>query len=275
MQSNKSISLLFAPFSLKNMDANSIEHFKKNIEDVSTYSSTTKKLIDSSKYYDFVKNFVGNESNSYLKSYCFNTRTLLDEKGNTFASSYDECKFYLDKECSVEIKIPVMWILVNEIAETGFLIYYLELYGNTEDHLLISIEKTKTFRYFRISEPQKNIKRGDKDYALKVRDFNLSNDGNMPNLTFYEIFEKFYFNLKDLIVFTHIKPVMLHIFDSFIEETLDKTKKRCFNVLRIPPSEKNSLNYGVGDDSENHTIINEKTFFYAKNPNDFLNPKDF
>ena len=241
--------------------ANSKEIFESYVNYIKKLPIKSEKIVDSSKYHDYISNYISpyseKENSSFLKIFSFQIANLkgLDISGQeiVFGKQLQDgkTKLFLG-DSNLEIKFDKIIIVLNEIAQLAYFIFEID-YIIENDNALKLISEIDFYRYYKPkqvsyekktkgeSENKKIIK---SQYAIKTLIEKKDKEGIITSETnyipFYEIISNYFNYIFKSAKFIYDKPVMLHLFSQASKDVLsnDELINTCFNALRIPPLNK-------------------------------------
>lgn len=231
--------------------------FESYVNYIKTLPISSDKIVDSSKYHDYISNYISpyseKENSSFLKTFSFQIANLkgLDTSGQeiVFGKQFQDgkTKLFLG-DSNLEIKFGKIIIVLNEIAQLAYFIFQID-YIIENDNALKLISEIDFYRYYKpkqvsyekktkeVSENKKIIK---SQYAIKTIKEKKDKEGNTITETnyipFYEIISNYFNYIFKSAKFIYDKPVMLHLFSQASKDVLsnDELINTCFKVLRIP-----------------------------------------
>lgn len=261
MATNSS-SIVILPFQMvvENSVSNAFENQESslNLDDDSkaVFDSFTNKLknlpfkgdkiVDTSKYLDFISNYLSQENdennNSFLKTFTIDLGKLYgvneSKQKITFASQFQNHKLFLG-ESDLELKFDKITIVLNEIAKLGYLIFKIDYIVDNETTLK-SLSEIDFYRYYKPNEILNKNKLNIK-YAIKTSKEKKDKDGNLNidvnYIPLFEIINTYFSFLNTNAYFMYAKPIMLHLFSKNENNITSESELIgiCYKVLRIPP----------------------------------------
>jgi hypothetical protein len=265
MATNYSSSLVVLPFQMlaENSVANAFESdatvvhsnvdskniFESYVNYIKTLPIKSDKIVDSSKYHDYISNYISpyseKENSSFLKIFSFQIANLkgLDISGqeiqfkNQFQDSHT--KLFLG-DSNLEIKFDKIIIVLNEIAELAYFIFEID-YIIENDNALKFISEIDFFRYYKPKELMDKKQKHISKYLIRTIKEKKDKEKNIitetQNIALYEIIRNYFNYIFRSANFIYDKPVMLHLFSQAGKDVLsnDELINTCFKVLRIPP----------------------------------------
>lgn len=228
--------------------ANSKEIFESYVNYIQTLPVKIEKIVDSSKYHDYISNYISpyseKENSSFLKIFSFQIANLkgLDINGQEiqFKNQFQDSKTKLFLgDSNLEIKFDKIIIVLNEIAQLAYFIFEID-YMIENDNALKHISEIDFFRYYKpkklIDKKQKQISK----YLIRTIKVKEDKEKNIiietQNVALYEIIRNYFNYIFRSANFIYDKPVMLHLFSQTSKDVLsnDELINTCFKALRIP-----------------------------------------
>ena len=232
--------------------ANSKEIFESYVNYIKKLPISSDKIVDSSKYHDYISNYISpyseKENSSFLKIFSFQIANLkgLDISGQeiVFGKQLQDgkTKLFLG-DSNLEIKFDKIIIVLNEIAQLAYFIFEID-YIIENDNALKLISEIDFYRYYKPKQVYDNNKKIKSQYAIKTLKEKKDKEGIITfksnYITFYEIISNYFNHIFKSAKFIYDKPVMLHLFSQASKDVLsnDELINTCFNALRIPPLNK-------------------------------------
>ena len=229
--------------------ANSKEIFESYVNYIKTLPIKSEKIVDSSKYHDYISNYISpyseKENSSFLKIFSFQIANLkgLDISGQeiVFGKQLQDgkTKLFLG-DSNLEIKFEKIIIVLNEIAQLAYFIFQID-YKIENDNALKLISEIDFYRYYKPKQVYDNKKKIKSQYAIKTLKEKKDKEGIITSETnyipFYEIISNYFNYIFKSAKFIYDKPVMLHLFSQASKDVLsnDELINTCFKALRIPP----------------------------------------
>ena len=232
--------------------ANSKEIFESYVNYIKKLPISSDKIVDSSKYHDYISNYISpyseKENSSFLKTFSIQIANLkgLDISGQqiVFGKQLQDgkTKLFLG-DSNLEIKFEKIIIVLNEIAQLAYFIFQID-YKIENDNALKLISEIDFYRYYKPKQVYDNKKKIKSQYAIKTLKEKKDKEGIITSETnyipFYEIISNYFNYIFKSAKFIYDKPVMLHLFSKASKDVLsnDELINTCFNALRIPPLNK-------------------------------------
>jgi len=229
-------------------NADSKNIFESYVNYIKTLPLSNDKIVDSSKYHDYISNYISpyseNENSSFLKTFSIQIANLkgIDINGQEiqFKNQFQDnkTKLFLG-DSNLEIKFDKIIIVLNEIAELAYFIFEID-YIIENDNALKLISEIDFFRYYKpkgVCDYKNKIK---SQYAIKTLKEKKDKEGIITTETnyipFYEMICNYFNYIFKSAKFIYDKPVMLHLFSQVGKDVLsnDELINTCFKVLRIP-----------------------------------------
>ena len=234
------------------LNADSKNIFESYVNYIKTLPIKSEKIVDSSKYHDYISNYISpyseKENSSFLKTFSIQIANLkgLDISGQeiVFGKQLQDgkTKLFLG-DSNLEIKFDKIIIVLNEIAQLAYFIFQID-YKIENDNALKLISEIDFFRYYKPKGVFDNKKKIKSQYAIKTLKEKKDKEGIITfksnYITFYEIISNYFNHIFKSAKFIYDKPVMLHLFSQASKDVLsnDELINTCFNALRIPPLNK-------------------------------------
>ncbi len=228
--------------------ANSKEIFESYVNYIKKLPIKSEKIVDSSKYHDYISNYISpyseKENSSFLKIFSFQIANLkgLDTSGQkiVFEKQFQDpkTKLFLG-DSNLEIKFGKIIIVLNEIAQLAYFIFQID-YIIENDNALKLISEIDFFRYYKPKELMDKKQKHISKYLIRTikekkdKERNSITDTNY--IPFYEIISNYFNYIFKSAKFIYDKPVMLHLFSKASKDVLsnDELINTCFKALRIP-----------------------------------------
>ena len=229
-----------------NTDSKNI--FESYVNFIKTLPLSKDKIVDSSKYHDYISNYISpyseNENSSFLKTFSIQIANLkgIDINGQEiqFKNQFQDSKTKLFLgDSNLEIKFDKIIIVLNEIAELAYFIFEID-YIIENDNALKLISEIDFFRYYKpkgVCDYKKKIK---SQYAIKTIKEKKDKEGiitfDTNYIPFYEMISNYFNYIFKSAKFIYDKPVLLHLFSQASNDDLsnDELINTCFKALRIP-----------------------------------------
>ena len=250
MLAEKSVENAFESYSMgvhSNADSKII--FESYVNYIKTLPIKSEKIVDSSKYHDYISNYISpyseNENSSFLKIFSFQIADLkgLDTSGQetVFGKQFQDgkTKLFLG-DSNLEIKFDKIIIVLNEIAQLAYFIFEID-YKIENDNALKHISEIDFFRYYKPKELMDKKQKHISKYLIRTIKEKKDKEGNITTDTnyipLYEIIRNYFNYIFRSAKFIYDKPVMLHLFSKAGKDVLsnDELINTCFKALRIPP----------------------------------------
>jgi len=231
------------------LNADSKNIFESYVNYIKTLPIKSEKIVDSSKYHDYISNYISpyseKENSSFLKIFSFQIANLkgLDISGQeiVFGKQLQDgkTKLFLG-DSNLEIKFDKIIIVLNEIAQLAYFIFEID-YIIENDNALKLISEIDFYRYYKPKGVCDNKKTIKPQYAIKTIKEKKDKEGNTITETnyiaLYEIIRNYFSYIFKSATFIYDKPVMLHLFSQTGKDVLsnDELINTCFKALRIPP----------------------------------------
>lgn len=141
-------------------NADSKNIFESYVNYIKTLPIKSEKIVDSSKYHEYISNYISpyseNENSSFLKIFSFQIAHLkgIDTSGQEiqFKNQFQDSKTKLFLgDSNLEIKFDKIIIVLNEIAELAYFIFEID-YIIENDNALKHISEIDFFRYYKPKE---------------------------------------------------------------------------------------------------------------------------
>ena len=157
-------------------NADSKNIFESYVNYIKTLPINDQKIVDSSKYHDYISNYISpyseKENSSFLKIFSFQIANLkgLDTSGQeiVFGKQFQDSKTKLFLgDSNLEIKFDKIIIVLNEIAQLAYFIFQID-YKIENDNALKLISEIDFYRYYKpkgVCDYKKTIK---PQYAIKT-----------------------------------------------------------------------------------------------------------
>ena len=249
MLAEKSVENAFESYSTgvhSNADSKII--FESYVNYIKTLPIKSEKIVDSSKYHDYISNYISpyseNENSSFLKIFSFQIADLkgLDTSGQetVFGKQFQDgkTKLFLG-DSNLEIKFDKIIIVLNEIAQLAYFIFEID-YKIENDNALKHISEIDFFRYYKPKELMDKKQKHISKYLIRTIKEKEDKEKNIitetQNIALYEIIRNYFNYIFRSAKFIYDKPVMLHLFSKAGKDVLsnDELINTCFKVLRIP-----------------------------------------
>lgn len=222
-----------------NSDADSKFVYESFVKKLKKLPLKSNKLVDSSKYLDYISNYLSQENdeinNSFLKIFTIDLGKLSELNDNkekmTFASQFQNNNKLFLGESDLEIKINEINIVLNEIAHLGYFIFKLD-YFEQNNIVLKTLSEIDFYRFYKSSKVSSQNK-----YKIKV--VNEKKDNEVNFIPLFEIINSYFSFLNTSSNFIYEKPIMLHLFakNDLNITTESELIDLCYKVLRIPPKQ--------------------------------------
>ena len=142
-----------------NSDADSKFVYESFVKKLKKLPLKSNKLVDSSKYLDYISNYLSQENdeinNSFLKIFTIDLGKLSELNDNkekmTFASQFQNNNKLFLGESDLEIKINEINIVLNEIAHLGYFIFKLD-YFEQNNIVLKTLSEIDFYRFYKSSK---------------------------------------------------------------------------------------------------------------------------
>ena len=249
MLAEKSVENAFESYSTgvhSNADSKII--FESYVNYIKTLPIKSEKIVDSSKYHDYISNYISpyseNENSSFLKIFSFQIADLkgLDISGQqiVFGKQLQDgkTKLFLG-DSNLEIKFDKIIIVLNEIAQLAYFIFEID-YKIENDNALKHISEIDFFRYYKPKELMDKKQKHISKYLIRTIKEKKDKEGNITTDTnyipLYEIIRNYFNYIFRSAKFIYVKPVMLHLFSKAGKDVLsnDELINTFYNALRIP-----------------------------------------
>ena len=229
-------------------NADSKEIFESYVNYIKTLPINSEKIVDSSKYHDYISNYISpyseKENSSFLKTFSFQIADLkgLDISGKKiqFSNQFQDgkTKLFLG-DSNLEFKFDKIIIVLNEIAQLAYFIFEID-YIIENGNALKLISEIDFFRYYKPKELMDKKQKHISKYLIRTIKEKKDKEGNTTtethNIALYEIIRNYFSYIFKSAKFIYDKPVMLHLFSQAGKDVLsnDELINTCFKVLRIP-----------------------------------------
>ncbi len=249
MLAENSVENAFESFSTgvhSNADSKII--FESYVNYIKSLPIKSEKIVDSSKYHDYISNYISpyseNENSSFLKLFSFQIADLkgLDKSGQeiVFVKQFKDgkTKLFLG-DSNLEIKFDKIIIVLNEIAQLAYFIFEID-YKIENDNALKHISEIDFFRYYKPKELMDKKQKHISKYLIRTIKEKEDKEKNIitetQNIALYEIIRNYFNYIFRSAKFIYDKPVMLHLFSQAGKDVLsnDELINTCFKALRIP-----------------------------------------
>lgn len=150
--------------------------FESYVNYIKTLPINDQKIVDSSKYHDYISNYISpyseKENSSFLKTFSFQIANLkgLDTSGQeiVFGKQFQDgkTKLFLG-DSNLEIKFDKIIIVLNEIAQLAYFIFEID-YKIENDNALKLISEIDFYRYYKPKQVYDNKKKIKSQYAIKT-----------------------------------------------------------------------------------------------------------
>ena len=232
-----------------NLNSDSKQVFESFVKYLKTLPIKSDKIVDSSKYHDYISNYINQESdennNSFLKTFTIDLGKLkginINEQEITFASQFQNHNLFLG-ESNLELKFDKITIVLNEIAQLGYFILKID-YIVDDDNTLKSLSEIDFYRYYKPKEVLDYKNKLNAKYAIKTSKDKKDREGNINveinHIALFEIIETYFSFISTSAYFIYTKPIMLHLFSKINIKisSEDELINTCYKVLRIPPTQ--------------------------------------
>ena len=231
-----------------NSNADSKNIFESYVNYIKALPLSNDKIVDSSKYHDYISNYISpyseNENSSFLKTFSFQIADLkgldVNDQQIQFKNQFQDSKTKLFLgDSNLEIKFDKIIIVLNEIAELAYFIFEID-YIIENDNALKHISEIDFFRYYKPKELMDKKQKHVSKYLIRTIKEKKDKEGNITTETnyipLYEIIRNYFNYIFRSAKFIYDKPVMLHLFSKAGKDVLsnDELINTFYNALRIP-----------------------------------------